>query len=130
MFARLSPRARLTLRGAGAPVRNATPVLCLESERQAEALHWSLASQDVLATASSADADLHLFDLGICDEDAPTTTLVGDPQARPRCFHTRVALVLSERPTVHRTRASWARHAAVLVRLRAVCRVFAVIQQC
>jgi hypothetical protein len=41
----------------------------------------------VLATASSADADLHLFDLGVCEEDTPTTTLVGDPQVRLRHIH-------------------------------------------
>ena len=68
----------------GVPVQSAAPLLCLEGGRQAEALRWSPVSQDVLATASSADSDLHLFDLGICDEDIPTTTLVGDPQVCPR----------------------------------------------
>ena len=75
---RLPPRAHAAC--PGAPVQSAAPVLCLEGGRQAEALHWSPISQDVLATASSADSDLHLFDLGICDEDVPTTTLIGDPQ--------------------------------------------------
>ena len=70
-----------------APVLSAAPVLCLEGGRQAEALHWSPVSRDVVATASSADSDLHLFDLGICDEDIPTTTLTGDPQVCPQFTH-------------------------------------------
>jgi hypothetical protein len=87
VFVRLSAAGASHAARSGAPVRNATPLLCLEGQRQAEALHWSPASQDVLATASSADADLHLFDLGVCEEDTPTTTLVGDPQVRLRHIH-------------------------------------------
>jgi hypothetical protein len=34
-----------------------------------------------VATVSAADGDVHVFDLGVCD-DAPTEVLLGEPQVR------------------------------------------------
>jgi hypothetical protein len=56
-------------------------VLRLASSRQADALRWSPSNQDLVATVSAADSDVHVFDLGVCD-DAPTEVLFGEAQVR------------------------------------------------
>jgi hypothetical protein len=79
---------------AGSGSRTVAPILRLTRQRQVEALRWCPCSQDVIAAASAADGDVHLFDLGVCDE-APTDVLLGEAQVRQRAPACSVALLVA-----------------------------------
>lgn len=59
------------------------PLLHLAKHRRAEALRWSPAQPDVLAVSCAKDSEVHLFDLGICDVDAPTRVLASQARRDP-----------------------------------------------
>lgn len=98
----LSSAARRTAGSA-----NLAPLLRLAAERPVEALRWSVANQDLVATASLLDCDVHLFDLGVCD-DAPTEVLHGEVQllARSLCVFARVGLPDASAHSMHAIQAA------------------------